>query len=85
MKRTVLWRPFITDLRDTRLPRWQPRSYDFEFSTTGSSLPAVLEAEVHYYLVSESRRKRIGYDSREPTHVEVFKQRIELHPQEAGE
>jgi len=83
--RTVLWRPFIIDLRDTRLPRWQPRTYDFEFSTTGPSLPAILEAEVHYYLVSESRLKRIGYDSREPTHFEVFKQRIELQPRADGE
>jgi len=61
------------------------RTYDFEFSTTGPSLPAILEAEVHYYLVSESRLKRIGYDSREPTHFEVFKQRIELQPQTDGE
>ena len=83
--RTVLWRPFIIDLRDTRLPRWQPRSYDFEFSTTGSSPPAVLQAEVHYYLVAESRRKRIGYNNTEPTHFEVFKQRVELQSQQAGE
>ena len=83
--RTVLWRPFIVDLRDTRLPRWQPRSYDFEFSTTGSSPPAVLQAEVHYYLVAESRRKRIGYNNTEPTHFEVFKQRVELQSQQAGE
>jgi len=80
--RTVLWRPVIIDLRDTRLPRWQPRSYDFEFSTGGSRPPAILEAEIHYYLVSESRRKRIGYDNREPTHFEVFKQRVELQKKE---
>jgi hypothetical protein len=82
--RSIMWRPFIIDLRDTRLPRWQPRSYDFEFSTEGASLPAVLEAEVRYYLVADDRVKRIGYDNREPTHFEIFKQRIELQPQKTG-
>ena len=79
-----MWRPFIIDLRDTRLPRWQPRSYDFEFSTEGASVPVVLEVEVRYYLVAADRIKRIGYDNREPTHFEIFKQRIELQPQKAG-
>jgi len=64
--------------------RWQPRSYDFELSTEGASVPAVLEAKVRYYLVAEDRVKRIGYDNREPTHYEIFKQRIELQSQEAG-
>ena len=82
--RSIMWRPFIIDLRDTRLPRWQPRAYDFEFSTEGASLPAVLEAEVRYYLVADDRVKRIGYDNREPTHFEIFKQRIELQPQKTG-
>ncbi|HHH43487.1 MAG TPA: hypothetical protein ENK49_05050 [Gammaproteobacteria bacterium] len=82
--RTVLWRPFIVDLRDTRLPRWQPRSYDFGFSTTGSPPPAVLQVDVHYYLVAESRRKRIGYDNTEPTHFEVFKQRVGLPAKGVG-
>lgn len=83
--RTTLWRPFIIDLRDTRLPRWQPRSYDFEFSTSGEPVPAVLEAEVRYHLVAESRLVRIGYYSREPMHFEVFKQRIDLQQSAAGE
>jgi hypothetical protein len=78
LKRTILWRPFIIDLWDTRLPRWQPRTYEFEFSVAGKRTPAVLEAVVRYFLVDEKRRKRIGYADREATTYEVFRQHITL-------
>jgi hypothetical protein len=80
LKRTIIWRPFIVDLRDTRLPRWQPRTYSFTFpsSAEGRSKPAAMEAVVRYHLLDERRRKRIGYENREPIAYEVFRQRLPL-------
>ncbi len=78
VKRTILWRPFIIDLRDTRLPRGQPRTYTLEYATTRSPQPAAVEAIVRYYLVDEKRRCRIGYDRSEYISYEVFHRRIAL-------
>lgn len=81
LKRNFLWRPFIVELRDTRLPRWQPRTYRFEFSTIQE--PAVLEVVVRYHLLEESRRQRIGYENEEPISYEVYRQRVALKGPEA--
>ncbi|NQV46923.1 MAG: hypothetical protein HQ504_03995 [Rhodospirillaceae bacterium] len=78
LKRTIMWRPFIIDLWDTRLPRGERRTYDIEFSTNGNHPPAILEAEVRYFLVDEKRRLRIGYDNKEATNYPVFKRRVNL-------
>ena len=77
LKRTVMWRPFIVDLWDTRLPRWQPRSFYIDSRAGDARKPAAVEAVVWYYLVAESRRRRIGYDKREPTAFKVFEKRIQ--------
>jgi hypothetical protein len=79
LKRTIMWRPFIIDLWDTRLPRNQPRTYDIEFSAAGKSAPAAVEAVVRYFLVPERRRKRIGYEDKEATFYEVFRRRVPLN------
>jgi hypothetical protein len=79
LKRTIMWRPFIIDLWDTRLPRNQPRTYDIEFSTTGKNAPATLEAVVRYFLVDEKRRKRIGYEDKDATSYEVCRERVPLN------
>lgn len=84
LKRTIMWRPFIIDLWDTRLPRNQPRIYDIEFSATGKSAPTAVEAVVRYFLVDERRRKRIGYEDKEATFYEVYRQRIPLRRRPAG-
>ncbi len=76
--RSILWRPFIIELSDTRLPRGQPRTYTLEIPATGKGKPAVLEAVVRYHLLAESRRKRIGYDNQKPIAYDVFKQRVRL-------
>ena len=76
LKRTVLWRPFIIDLWDTRLQRWQPKIYQLEVADTGNA--AVVEATVRYYLVNEKRRKRIGYENKEPVSYQVFQERLPL-------
>lgn len=78
LKRTVMWRPFIVDLWDTRLPRWQPRRYAFDVSSGELARAAAVEAQVDYYLVAASRLKRIGYQGGEPTHYPLFRQRIDL-------
>ena len=76
IKRTVLWRPFIVDLRDTRLPRWQPRHY--ELIVADGSETVKVEAEVRYHLLAEARRQRIGYDNETPINYVVFNKQIPL-------
>jgi hypothetical protein len=78
IKRTVMWRPFIIDLKDTRLPRWQPRSYEFTVPASGRSQPVAVEAVVRYHLLDERRRARINYTPDEPIDYEVFRQRVPL-------
>ena len=78
IKRTILWRPFIVDLRDTRLPRGEPRSFTVDYAVSTAPKPATVEAVVRYYLVDEKRRRRIGYESAEPLSYEVFGRRISV-------
>jgi hypothetical protein len=78
LARTILWRPFIVDLWDTRLAWGEPRRYALDVPARA----ATVEAQVRYHLLAESRRKRIGYQPTEPiTHV-VFEQRRDLGPQQ---
>ena len=78
IKRTVMWRPFIIDLWDTRLPRWQPRRYELSVPADSKQKPAAVEAIVRYHLLDERRRKRIGYENEDPIAYEVFRQKISL-------
>ena len=74
LERLVMWRPFIVDLRDTRLRRGSPRRYELD-------LPGgtrAVEAVVRYHLLAESRRARIDYRPAEPISYPVFEQRISL-------
>jgi hypothetical protein len=84
LKRTVIWRPFIIDLWDTRLPRWQPKTYQLDVSKKDNA--ATIEAVVHYHLLNEKRRKRIGYENKEPIAYEVYRKKISLglEPERAG-
>jgi hypothetical protein len=76
IKRTVMWRPFIVDLWDTRLQRWQARHYEVE--VPGKSKAVKVEAEIRYHLLAESRRKRIGYKNKSPIHYEIYRKQIPL-------
>lgn len=76
IKRTVMWRPFIVDLWDTRLPRWQPRRYEIEVPAEGKV--ETVEAEIRYHLLAEARRKRIGYENQSPIHYGVFRKQLPL-------
>lgn len=74
LKRTVIWRPFIIDLWDTRLPRGERRNYNLTLSDPEQAF--AVEAVVRYHLLDEKRRQRIGYQNREPIAYEVFRQRL---------
>jgi len=69
LKRTVMWRPFIVDLWDTRLPYGETRRYSLDYSTDQYNNATAIEVEVRYHLVDESRVKRINYQYREPITV----------------
>lgn len=84
LRRTVLWRPFIIDLWDTRLPRWQPRSYELSVAAHDVREAAAVEAVVRYHLLDERRRKRIGYENQTPIAYEVFRQRLALDANGTG-
>jgi hypothetical protein len=78
MKRHILWRPFIVDLRDTRLPYGKPAEFPFEFDRDEGNPPAKLDVTVTYHLLDEERRKRIGYDNREAIAYPIYRETIAL-------
>ncbi len=78
LKRTLMWRPFIVDLWDTRLPRNRPRLYTLEYLRRGSPPATAVEAIVRYHLLDEARRKRIGCENTEPIAYEIFRKRAAL-------
>jgi hypothetical protein len=82
--RTVLWRPFIVDLWDTRLPLGQPHALELEVPATGTSTPRILEATVSYFLLDELRRQRIGYENVNAIGYEVFRRIMPLDPAGTG-
>lgn len=79
LKRTIMWRPFIVDLRDTRLARWQPRVFEFDVDLNRDAKAVAVEAQVRYHLLDEARRRRIGYENKEPIAYDVFSARITLN------
>ena len=78
LKRTILWRPFIVDLWDTRLPRWQPKAFRFDVSSISDPTATAVEAQVQYHLLDEDRRRRIGYENKAPIAYDLFRARIAL-------
>ena len=78
LKRTVMWRPFIVDLWDTRLPPGESRQYGIDVQYPGNQSAVFVEAQVHYHLLDETRRKRIDYHNKEPIHYSIFQQKIAL-------
>ncbi len=76
LKRTVMWRPFIIDLWDTRLKPFETRRYDLTYD--GQDKATTVEAVVYYHLLGEKRRRRIGYANEAPIAYEVFNRRLSL-------
>jgi hypothetical protein len=82
MKRYILWRPFIIDLWDTRLPYGLPKKFTFKFREDKDNPLSILDVTVRYHLLDEARRKKIGYRNREPIAYPVFRERIDLEEYE---
>jgi len=77
LKRIVMWRPFIIDLWDTRLRRWEPKTYILEIPDKDKA--GKVEAIIKYHLLDEKRRKRIDYKNTTPISYEVFRKDIDLN------
>jgi len=69
--RTIMWRPFIVDLWDTRLAHGKPQRYTLELPSGARTI----EAEVRYHLLAESRRQRIGYQPESPIAYVIYDER----------
>ncbi|MEE8388752.1 MAG: multiheme c-type cytochrome [Acidiferrobacterales bacterium] len=78
IKRTVMWRPFIVDLKDNRLPPGKPRQHEFNFSKRELHTAVAVEAIVRYGLVDKKRLERIGYKGKEALSYEVFRKQLML-------
>ncbi len=78
LKRTVMWRPFIVDLWDTRLPAGQAREYHLKLPEELRASASAVEARVDYHLLDEARRTRIGYENQTPIEYPVFRQKITI-------
>lgn len=78
LRRTVMWRPFIVDLRDTRLAPHEPRTFTLAYSAARYPGAEAIEAVVHYHLVDEARRRRIDYRNTEPIEFEIYRKHLPL-------
>jgi hypothetical protein len=78
LKRTIMWRPIIVDLWDTRLASGEQREYTIGISKKIMETASIIDAEVRYHLLDESRRKRIAYKNKEPINYPVFQQQLHI-------
>ena len=72
LERTVIGRPFLFDLSDTRLRPNTPRSYSLTVPAGGRGV--AVEAIVRYWLMNPSHRDHIAY--RLPISEEIYRERI---------
>lgn len=77
--RSVLWRPFIIDLWDTRLKRYEPRKYLFEYDPDDYQSASSIEVITRYHLLEEKRRKRIAYENINPIAYEIDRKKYPLY------
>ncbi|MCF6188309.1 MAG: hypothetical protein L3J49_12660 [Desulfobulbaceae bacterium] len=73
LKRTILWRPFIFDLRDTRLKKDKPRAFTFKWKIDSTQDDIFLDIIVRYHLLDEARKKRIGYRNSDPISFVLYR------------
>jgi mono/diheme cytochrome c family protein len=83
LSRTIMWRPFIVDLWDSRLPRGEPRVYRFAYDEVDNPEAVAVEASVRYHLLAESRRKRINYENVDPIAYDVYRARVAVNTPKA--
>lgn len=80
LKRFIMWRPFIIDLRDTRLAKNNPRKYSFAWKAKSIPEGGNLTLSIHYHLLDEARRERIDYRNTTPIAYPLFQKTIPLNP-----
>lgn len=80
LQRHFLWRPFIIELADTRLRPKIPQKFQLDADKEGHDGPFYAEAVVRYHLLTQARRKKIGYHPKTPISYEIFRRRIVLEP-----
>jgi hypothetical protein len=78
MKRHILWRPFIVDLYDTRLPYNMPKTFIYEFMRSRNNPPSMLDVTVRYHLLDEKQRMKIGYKNKEPIAYPIYRETMLL-------
>ena len=78
LKRTIMWRPFIVDLWDTRLKKNMPETFSFSWKHNNLLGGSTLTVTVRYHLLDEARRQRIGYRNTAPISYPVFQQTLPL-------
>jgi hypothetical protein len=78
MKRYIIWRPVVIDIKDTRLPFNEPRSFAFEVKPESENPPSILDVTVRYHLLDEKQREKIGYENNEPIAYPIYNKRIVL-------
>ncbi len=81
LKRTLMWRPFIIDLWDTRLKPGQPQNFEYMVDTRAFDSDKerlTLEVVVKYHLLDENRRERIGYENTQPISYVIYQDTVIL-------
>ena len=78
IQRVILWRPFMVDLWDTRIPFKETVTYPFSYKSDDIPNAYEVEAIVRYGLLRESRRLRIGYKNSEPIIYEILRLKLKI-------
>lgn len=73
LRRNVIWRPFIVDLRDDRLEPGKPRTYLFEPDNPNL---ARVSASLSYHLMPEEEKKMIGAPQTERVSYNLYDKEI---------
>lgn len=76
LKRWILWRPVILELRDNRLHRGEERTYPFSEKVSGGPGSYQLEVEVAYHIMTEKARDKIGYPADLPIRHTLYSARL---------
>ena len=68
----------IIEYKDTRLPYRSPKIFTFKFRPDPENPPSKLDVTVRYHLLDDARRKKIGYENREPIAYPIYRKMIQL-------
>ncbi|MBI2061000.1 MAG: hypothetical protein HYT87_14635 [Nitrospirae bacterium] len=76
LKRWILWRPMILELRDNRLHPGKERSFRFAERVAGAPGSHTLDVEVAYHLMTEAARRKIDYPADLPIQHTLYSARL---------